>query len=48
MENGHVKYFTFAAIDVDKDQHVGGDNHGSKIIVAPFDGERFDYETGIE
>jgi hypothetical protein len=48
LEDGHVKYFTFAAIDVDKDQDVGFDNHGSKIIVVPFDGMRFDAETGIE
>jgi MYXO-CTERM domain-containing protein len=47
LEDGHVKYFSFAAIDVDKDQDNGNDNHGSKIIVVPFDGERFDAETGI-
>ena len=48
LEDGHVKYFTFAAIDVDKDADNGNDNHGSKIIVIPFDGERFDAETGID
>ena len=47
MENGHVIYFTFAAIDVDKSLDLGNDQHGSKIIVVPFDGERFDAETGI-
>ena len=47
MENGHVTYFTFAAIDVDKTLDLGNDQHGSKIIVVPFDGARFDAETGI-
>ena len=32
LEEGHVKYFTFAAIDVDKDHDLGNDNHSSKII----------------
>jgi hypothetical protein len=48
MEDGHVKYFTFAAIDADKDQDGGNDNHGSKIIVVSFDGVRFDAQTGID
>jgi MYXO-CTERM domain-containing protein len=47
MENGHVTYFTFAAIDVDKTLDLGNDKHGSKIIVVPFDGAKFDAETGI-
>ncbi len=47
LENGHVKYFTFAAIDVDKGNDNGNDNHGSKVIVVPFDGERFDAETCV-
>ncbi len=42
LENGHVKYFTFAVIDVPKDQEKPNDNHGSKVIVVPFDGEAFD------
>lgn len=48
LENGHVKYFTFSGIDVDKAQDGGNDSHNSKIIVVPFDGERFDAETGID
>lgn len=48
LENGHVKYFSFSSIDVDKAQDGGNDSHNSKIIVVPFDGERFDAETGID
>jgi MYXO-CTERM domain-containing protein len=48
MESGHVAYFTFAAIDVDKTLDLGNDQHGSKIIVVPFDGVKFDAETGID
>jgi hypothetical protein len=42
LENGHVAYFTFAVLDVPKDQEKGNDNHGSKVIVVPFDGVKFD------
>lgn len=42
LENGHVAYFTFAVLDVPKDQEKGNDNHGSKIIVVPFDGAALD------
>ena len=42
LENGHVAYFTFAVLDVPKDQEHGNDNHGSKIIVVPFDGAALD------
>ncbi len=42
LEKGHPAYFTFAAIDVPKEQERGNDNHGSKILVVPFDGVRFD------
>jgi len=42
IENGHVAYFTFAVLDVPKDQEKGNDNHGSKIIVVPFDGKALD------
>jgi len=48
MEDGHVTHFTFAAIDVDKTLDLGNDQHGSKIIVVPFDGVKFDAETGID
>jgi len=42
LENGHVTHFTFAVLDVPKDQEKGNDNHGSKIIVVPFDGAALD------
>jgi hypothetical protein len=42
MENGHVTHFTFAVLDVPKDQERGNDTHGSKIIVVPFDGAALD------
>jgi len=42
LENGHVACFTFAVLDVPKDQERGNDNHGSKVIVVPFDGVAFD------
>ena len=42
LENGHVVCFTFAVIDVEKNLDRGNDNHGSKVIVVPFDGEKFD------
>lgn len=45
LEGGHVKYFTFAAIDVDKGNDLGNDTHGSKIVVVPFDGVTFDIEN---
>jgi hypothetical protein len=37
-----VAYFTFAVIDVPKAQELPNDNHGSKVIVVPFDGVAFD------
>ena len=47
MENGHVTYLTFAVSDVDKDSQIpANSSHGSKIVVIPFDGVRFDCETG--
>jgi hypothetical protein len=42
LENGHVAYFTFAVIDVPKENEHGNDNHGSKVVVDPFDGVKFD------
>jgi hypothetical protein len=42
MENGHVVAVTFAAIDVAKEQELGNDQHGSKVIVVPFDGASLD------
>ena len=46
IENGHVTHFTFAVIDVAKEQDLGNDTHGSKIIVVPFDGAALDPPTG--
>jgi hypothetical protein len=48
MENGHVVAFTFAATDINKSSVTGSDNHGSKIIVVPFDGVAFDADFGDE
>ena len=42
IENGHAVAMTFAAIDVEKEQDLGNDQHGSKIIVVPFDGAGLD------
>jgi len=42
LENGHVTAFTFAVLDVPKDQELGNDTHGSKVIVVPFDGVALD------
>lgn len=42
LENGHVVAFTLAALDVPKDEERPNDNHGSKIIVIPFDGAAMD------
>jgi hypothetical protein len=45
MQNGHVVAFSFAVIDVDKTLDLANDNHGSKVIVVPFDGVTFDQEN---
>jgi hypothetical protein len=42
LENGHVTAFTFAVLDVPKDEELANDTHGSKVIVIPFDGAAFD------
>jgi hypothetical protein len=44
VEDGHITHFNFSVIDVTKGADRGNDNHGSKIIVIPFDGEAFDRE----
>ena len=41
-ETGHVTHFIFSVIDVHKGQDGANDNHASKIVVVPFDGEAFD------
>jgi len=47
IENGHVTHFTFAVLDVEKGEEKGNDNHGSKVIVIPFDGKSFDADMAI-
>jgi hypothetical protein len=42
IEKGHVVAMTLAVIDVPKDQENGNDQHGSKVIVIPFDGAALD------
>ena len=42
IENGHVTAVTLAVLDVPKNQELGNDTHGSKIIVIPFDGAALD------
>jgi hypothetical protein len=42
LEHGHVAYFTFAVIDVPKEEDRGDKPHGSKVIVVPFDGAALD------
>jgi len=42
VENGHVTHFTFAVLDVPKNEERGNDTHGSKVIVVPFDGAALD------
>jgi hypothetical protein len=47
LENGHVTYVTFAVSDVDKNNQIGaGSDHGSKVIVVPFDGAQLDCDLG--
>jgi hypothetical protein len=48
VENGHVTHLTFAVSDVDKNNQISaGTDHGSKVIVVPFDGVGFDSDTGV-
>jgi MYXO-CTERM domain-containing protein len=48
LENGHPTHITWAVADVDKDTSIpGGSNHGSKVLVVPFDGVTFDNDFGV-
>jgi hypothetical protein len=48
VENGHVTHVTFAVSDVNKDNQISaGTDHGSKVIVVPFDGVTFDSDMGV-
>ena len=42
IENDHVTHFTFSALDVAKWNDLASDDHGSKVLVVPFDGACFD------
>jgi len=45
QESGHVTHFTFAVTDVDKNTSAVNMG-GSKVLVVPFDGVRFDCDNG--
>ena len=48
LQDGHPTHITWAVADVDKDNQVlPGTNHGTKIIVVPFDGVSFDKDFGV-
>ena len=48
LEGGHPTHVTWAVSDVDKDNQIpGNSNHGSKVIVVPFDGVAFDNDYGV-
>lgn len=48
-EDGHVSHFIFSVIDTGKGGDRADDNHGSKIVVVPFDGKAFDkYMNSLE
>ena len=48
VENGHITHVTFAVSDVDKNNQISaGTDHGSKVIVIPFDGITFEKDNGI-
>ena len=47
LQDGHPTHITWAVADVDKDNMVlPGTNHGTKVIVVPFDGVAFDNDFG--
>ncbi|MEP7052998.1 MAG: MYXO-CTERM sorting domain-containing protein [Pseudomonadota bacterium] len=48
LQDGHPTHITWAVADVDKDNQVlPGTNHGTKIVVVPFDGVTFDQDFGV-
>jgi hypothetical protein len=48
LQDGHPTHITWAVSDVDKDNMIpGNSNHGSKVIVVPFDGVAFDNDFGV-
>ena len=51
VEDGEIRAMTFAVIDVQKEDDLGNDEHGSKVIVVPFSDQklrRFLAENGEE
>jgi len=47
LQDGHPTHITWAVSDVDKDNQVlPGTNHGTKVVVVPFDGVAFDTDFG--
>ena len=42
IENAHVAAVTLAVVDIAKEEEKGNDNHGSKVVVIPFDGAAMD------
>jgi MYXO-CTERM domain-containing protein len=47
LQDGHPTHITWAVSDVDKDNQVTpGTNHGTKVVVVPFDGVAFDTDFG--
>jgi hypothetical protein len=48
LQDGHPTHITWAVSDVDKDNQVTpGTNHGTKVVVVPFDGVAFDNDFGV-
>jgi hypothetical protein len=48
LQDGHPTHITWAVSDVDKDSQVlPGTNHGTKIVVVPFDGVAFDNDYAV-
>ena len=48
LQDGHPTHITWAVADVDKDNQVlPGTNHGTKVVVVPFDGVAFDNDFGV-
>ena len=48
MTAGHISAITLAVIDVGKNDSLGNDHHGSKVIVIPFDGAALDRDLAAD
>ena len=42
IEKAHVTHFTFAVLDIPKEENKGHDLYCSKVILVPFDGAAMD------